>query len=261
MWPGRGTWPPPGRRRRARLAGKRCRRRADRCTRFPWRGGLDGGDDERLVLVAEQPCSPACGFSPQTAMRGGANPSSRMALSPSSMVCTMRWVFRSQAWRSGTCVLTCTVASRSLASNMRDSAAPHNSAMYSVCPVNGRPESVTASLFSGAVTMASASRITHIRWRFGRIPRRHPAARIQAAEGEILDIAQSEGIAQRRRCECEAGGASRHLENPRIADYDPVGQRRHFRVGQRFEHNLRADPGGVSHGERDGGQAIYGVGM
>ena len=90
--------------------------------------------------------------------------------------------------------------------------------------------------------------------------RGHAAARIQAAEGEIFDAAQSGGIAQQRRCEFEAGDAPRHLENPRIAHHDPVGQRRHLRVGQRLEHNLRADPGGVAHGERDGGKLVYGVG-
>src|SRR5260370_8674807 len=54
------------------------------------------------------------------------------------------------------------VERRSLQSSMRDSVAPHSSAMYSVCPENGRPESVTASLFTGAVTMASASPRRHI---------------------------------------------------------------------------------------------------
>src|ERR1035437_1409350 len=54
------------------------------------------------------------------------------------------------------------VERRSLHSSMRDSVAPHSSAMNSVCPENGRPESVTASLFTGAVTMASASPERHI---------------------------------------------------------------------------------------------------
>ena len=54
------------------------------------------------------------------------------------------------------------VASFSLASSMRDSVAPQSSAMYSVWPEKLRPERVTASLLSGAVTMASASRVRHI---------------------------------------------------------------------------------------------------
>ena len=68
----------------------------------------------------------------------------------------------SHAARNGTCVVTWMVERRSLHSSMRDSVAPHSSAMYSVCPENGRPESVTASLFTGAVTMASASPRRHI---------------------------------------------------------------------------------------------------
>ena len=40
---------------------------------------------------------------------------------------------------------------------MRGSGAPVSSAMYSVWPQKAWPESVTASLLSGAVTMASAS--------------------------------------------------------------------------------------------------------
>jgi len=65
--------------------------------------------------------------------------------------------------------------------------------------------------------MASASRITHIPVAIRTYSTRPPAARIQAAEAEISDIAQSAGIAQQRRGEFEAGRALRHLENPRIA--------------------------------------------
>ena len=68
----------------------------------------------------------------------------------------------SQAARSGTWVVTWMVARRSLARSMRDSVAPQSSAMYSVWPVKARPERVTASLFRGAVTMASASPRRHI---------------------------------------------------------------------------------------------------
>jgi hypothetical protein len=45
---------------------------------------------------------------------------------------------------------------------MRESVALQSSAMYSVCPENFMPLSVTASLFRGAVTMASASPRRHI---------------------------------------------------------------------------------------------------
>jgi hypothetical protein len=40
---------------------------------------------------------------------------------------------------------------------MRDSVAPHSSAMYSVWPEKPMPLRVTASLFKGAVTIASAT--------------------------------------------------------------------------------------------------------
>src|ERR1039457_7539068 len=69
-----------------------------------------------------------------------------MAPLPSSMVRRMRWVLASHAARKGTCVVTWMVERRGLQSSMRDSVAPHNCAMYSVCPVNGRPERETASL-------------------------------------------------------------------------------------------------------------------
>jgi hypothetical protein len=51
---------------------------------------------------------------------------------------------------------------RGPASNMRGSGLSHNCAMYSVCPENLHPERVTASLFRGAVTIASASPRRHI---------------------------------------------------------------------------------------------------
>ena len=95
-------------------------------------------------------------------MRGSSNPSRRMASCPSSIVRTMQSWLSSQAWRRAIWVLTWTTASRSQASSIRDSPAPHRPAMYSVCPENGRPESATASLLMGAVTMASASPLRHI---------------------------------------------------------------------------------------------------
>ena len=194
-------------------------------------------------------------------MRGRAKPSSFIAASPSSMVRRMRPSSRSQASRSATCVVTCTVERRSLASSMRDSLAPHSSAMYSVCPENGRPESVTASLLSGAVTMASAS------------PRRHnsvamrtyatPAAPQRASSlPKAKPVRSSSPSRVSWSCAWPSGirSALHHGQDARVAHHDPASQRGDLRVGQRLEDDFRTDAGGVAGGQRNGGKVRDGWG-
>ncbi len=92
------------------------------------------------------------------------------------------------------------VERRSLHSSMRDSVAPHSSAMYSVWPVKGRPESVTASLFKrrrhhGFGLAAEA----HFGSDADVLHGGHATAGIQPAEGKLLDTDERARILQFRR--------------------------------------------------------------
>ena len=81
------------------------------------------------------------------------------------------------------------------------------------------------------------------RWRCGRT--RPPPGRSGASSRPKAKSLESPKVGvtaqQRRVASVRPVEPRRHLENPRIADHDPVGQRRDLRVGQRLEHDFRAD--------------------
>ena len=108
------------------------------------------------------PPSPACGFSPATAMRGRCRPMPvwAMRIVPS----TASKVTASMAERSDWWMVTSTTRSSSLASIMRTGGATPSGAASaasacssSVWPGNGTPAAASASLWMGAVTSAAAS--------------------------------------------------------------------------------------------------------
>jgi hypothetical protein len=104
------------------------------------------------------PCSPACGFSPATATRGGRPRSRRPMPSASSMVLrTLALVTASIALRSERCAVTWTTRSGPAMSRTRRSPTADRSASISVWPGHGYPPRRRASLETGAVTSASAS--------------------------------------------------------------------------------------------------------
>ena len=123
--------------------------------------------------------------------------------------------------------------------------------MNSVWPEKLRRESVTASLFSGRSHHGRRfAAQAHFGGRADVFHGRHPAAGVQAAEGEILDRPELAHVAQ-FRLQFVAGDALRHLQNAAIADDHPAGERSQLRVGQSLDGHFRADSGGVSHGDRN----------
>ena len=219
--------------------------------------GLDGGQMKRWSSSPNSPCSPACGFRPQTAMRGCVKPSSFIASLPSSMVRRMRSVPASQAVRSGTCVVTWMVERRSLHSSMRDSVAPHNSAMYSVWPVNGAPGKRDGFLVQrrGHHGFGLAAE-THFGGDAHVLHGGHATAGVQPAEGKILDV-------RRERARREGPPASGipvtrlgHFQHGGVAHYDPARQGRELGSATACRYDFGADAGGIPHGQRDGGPVI-----
>ena len=191
-------------------------------------------------------------------MRGLSKPISFIASSPSSIVRRIRPLFNSHARRRGMCVVTWIVHSRSLASSMRDSVAPHSSAMYSVCPENGRPPSATASLFNGAVTIASASPRKHIS--VATRTNSTAAAPHRASSLPNSKLCGIDRIVHRpefRRSQTEPGDLLRHLHHTPIAQDDPVSHTGQRRICQRLENHFGTDPGRVSHRECDRGQLCH----
>ena len=105
----------------------------------------------------------------------------------------------SHAVRSGTCVVTWMVESRSLHSSMRDSVAPHSSAMYSVWPENGRPEERDRLLVQGRGHHGfGLAAQTHFRRDPHILHGGHAAARIQPAERKLLDAGECPRVVQLR---------------------------------------------------------------
>ena len=104
------------------------------------------------------PPSPACGFSPATAMRGVACPHRAAAACAMRRVCsTASKVTLSMARRSEVWMVTSTTRSSSLASIMRTSRAPASDASISVWPGKPMPAAANAFLWIGAVTMPPTS--------------------------------------------------------------------------------------------------------
>ena len=117
----------------------------------------------------KRPPSPACGFSPATAMRGGrcsAAPTDRCAIRRVSRMLPL--VTISMASRSETWMLTSTVRNSSLASIMRTgtcatgrprcrAASACSNSVWPGKALKGAPAADSASLCSGAVTMPATS--------------------------------------------------------------------------------------------------------
>ena len=127
--------------------------------------------------------------------------------------------------------------------------------MYSVCPVKGIPDRVTASLLRGAVTMAAA-------W-----PERHisvaaltydngggPALGGETAGLPIRRVLQSLGIDQFDFGLLENSGSSDgvgSLQRDAVSDDDETCERQDGGVCQCFENDFWPNSGGIAQGDCD----------
>ena len=126
------------------------------------RAARTAGAMMRISSSPNRPPSPACGFSPATAMRGRSTDPSRRQLrcAMRSVSSTASKVTASIAARSDRWIVTSTVRSSSLASIMRTGGGRPGDASacsISVWPGNPMPAAASASLWIGAVTMPATA--------------------------------------------------------------------------------------------------------
>ena len=94
---------------------------------------------------------------------------------------------------------------------------------------------------------------------FGRDPHilhgGHATARIQPAERKLLDAGERPRVVK-LRLETDSRNPAGHFQHGGIPHHDPVRQGCELRIGNRLQHDFGADPGGIAHGQRDGGPVL-----
>ncbi len=127
--------------------------------------------------------------------------------------------------------------------------------MYSVWPEKARPERVTASLLSGAVTMASASPVeAHVGGEGDVGGGGFAVFGAELAEvdgfvgGEDVEVFESYVV---ERAEEDAGGLFGGFDGGLVAEEGPAGGVAQFGRGEGFEGDFGAYAGGVAEGYDD----------